>query len=71
MGCRPSTPEVITVTPPDPPPSEVPSDPPLSKPRSYRPSIASLQIPNFQDDLSSECMRSGLPFLSYPLHLFT
>ncbi|KAK6751506.1 hypothetical protein RB195_003105 [Necator americanus] len=56
MGCRPSTPEVITVTPPDPPPSEVPSDPPLSKPRSYRPSIASLQIPNFQDDLSSECM---------------
>ncbi|VDP23481.1 unnamed protein product [Heligmosomoides polygyrus] len=55
MGCRPSTPEVVTVTPPDPPPSEVPSDPPPSKPRSYRPSIASLQLPN-QDDMSSECM---------------
>ncbi|KAK5972132.1 CHK domain-containing protein [Trichostrongylus colubriformis] len=53
MGCRPSTPEVITVTPPDPPPSDVPSDPPPPKPRSYRPSIASLQIPN-QDDVSSE-----------------
>ncbi|KIH46317.1 hypothetical protein ANCDUO_23632 [Ancylostoma duodenale] len=56
MGCRPSTPEVVTVTPPDPPPSEAPSDPPPPKPRSYRPSIASLQIPNYQDDLSSECM---------------
>ncbi|VDO63970.1 unnamed protein product [Haemonchus placei] len=56
MGCRPSTPEVVTVTPPDPPPSDVPSDPPPMKPRSYRPSIASLQIPN-QDDMSSEGMR--------------
>uniref|UniRef100_A0A7I5EB20 CHK domain-containing protein n=1 Tax=Haemonchus contortus TaxID=6289 RepID=A0A7I5EB20_HAECO len=55
MGCRPSTPEVVTVTPPDPPPSDVPSDPPPMKPRSYRPSIASLQIPN-QDDMSSEGM---------------
>ncbi|KAJ1346712.1 hypothetical protein KIN20_001601 [Parelaphostrongylus tenuis] len=53
MGCRPSTPEVIMVTPPDPPPSDIPVDPPPSKLRSYRPSIASLQIPQ-QDDIISE-----------------
>ncbi|VDM62096.1 unnamed protein product [Angiostrongylus costaricensis] len=53
MGCRPSTPEVITVTPPDPPPSDIPNDPPPPKARTYRPSIASLQIPQ-QDDLISE-----------------
>ncbi|KJH45145.1 hypothetical protein DICVIV_08811 [Dictyocaulus viviparus] len=58
MGCRPSSPEVITVTPPDPPSSEIPNDPPPPKSRSYRPSIASLQIP-IQDDLSTECLRLG------------
>ncbi|KAE9416501.1 hypothetical protein Angca_001124, partial [Angiostrongylus cantonensis] len=57
MGCRPSTPEVITVTPPDPPPTTIPIDPPPPKTRTYRPSIASLQIPQ-QDDLISEYTRS-------------
>ncbi|VDM72311.1 unnamed protein product [Strongylus vulgaris] len=57
MGCRPSTPESVVVTPPDPPEIEEPKDELPQKIRSYRPSIDSLQPPHPQDDLSSEGMR--------------
>ncbi|CAI5449452.1 unnamed protein product [Caenorhabditis angaria] len=59
MGCGSSSstsevapaPEMIEPS----PPSEVPSDPKI--PRSYRPSIISLQIPNeFGDDISSDAL---------------